>query len=182
MPLPGPKTYRRLILLTLFEIMGCLFWGGRALGGNWADHKISIVSKHAKYGAIEHKLNELIKEKQRTKDPEHAKKLIKEITKQYDELTKAYNSHKEEQVHMRFMHPEQDDSEGRKYTDKKPRSLKELNTTIGLDNQLTLLRKKVEKIYNPPPELIRPGQDRIPAATTPPPEEPKKKSGLKLVF
>ncbi len=99
--------------------------------------------------ASEAELQTLIGAKKESEDPERVKELTTQIRAKYAELEKQAVEFRTEVTHMRFKHPDRGDDNDRKYARFKLKTLREYESSFGLDGQLDRLRIRVSQVYQP---------------------------------
>lgn len=99
------------------------------------------------------KLQELIKAKNNGQkvvklEKGESQDILEIIVTQHRELAKSHEEYSEERNEIKYRYPGGADLVARRYLPLKAPSLKQLENEMGLDGELTLLRKKVDKKYS----------------------------------
>ena len=146
----------------IFLTLGCIGFGGlwesSARASDWARHEVNLKGYATKIENMQEDIRDLIAKKNQNKDPAARDEILKDIIKKNAELTGLYSDFKKEKEHIRFEHPEQGDPTERKYRHVKLKSLDELEDEVGLQGQLSRIKKKVETTYP---------KDSTPASSSP---------------
>ncbi len=145
LPVKLSWTSQQLIKTVIFII---LFFSIKGFTDDYARHQADLQSYALRIAAMQDDLRVLIAKKDRNSDPVARDKFLEEIKKNYDELKGTFEVFRREKEHVIYEHPEQGDSTERTYKHVKIKSLEELENESGMDNHLTRLKHKVEKVYS----------------------------------
>ncbi len=137
-----------------------------ALAEQWSHHVNNMMMHRSKLRALEGELQQLIADKKHSEDPERVKELTTLMRTKYTELETSAAEFRVEAMHMRFKHPERGDDHERQYARFKLKTLKEYESSLGLDGQLDRLKIKVSQVYQTkkPEKKILAEQKKLPTA------------------
>lgn len=115
----------------------------RLLAGNWPEHAahLSALSKQIEHA--EHEIHELIEHKNRLQDPVAIQDALKSLMEKHKELEQLSKEYEEERLHVRFKHPDRNDTVERQYMRYKLKALNEMEKEAGLDGRLSRIKARV---------------------------------------
>lgn len=155
------RNARKAALTALATVFLGSFVGSTALAGPWAEHMQKIPALKRQTEDLEGEIKHLIEEKRETDDDAKVRQLTLEIAEKYKALREAGEKLEAETTHVRFKHPEQASQLDRKYVRFKVKSMRDLESEVGIDGRLDRIKKQVMEIFP------------IPHAETAKSEEPK---------
>ena len=113
----------------------------------WAEHtgRLSMMSKQIE--SKEHEIQSLIQTKRETRDAKKVAELIRQIADQHKAMLKLHKDYEEERQHVRFEHPERNDTLERVYVRHQVRSIEDMESELGLDGRLDRLKARVLAVF-----------------------------------
>ncbi len=124
----------------------CLFVPA-AFAREWRQHQASMGTKQSKMKALEGEIEELIHHKKGTENPDEITHITTTLAEKHAELAKVAREYREEQLHIRFKHPEQGDESERKYPRYQLKTLKEMASGHGLDAKLDKIKERLQHTF-----------------------------------
>jgi hypothetical protein len=113
----------------------------------------------AKVNAKQAAIDTLLKQKQVEKDPEKITELIKLLQQEHRDWSALIQEHNSKLNVLKYRFPERGASFERKYKRFNPRSLDQMEESVGIEKQLHLSREKVKKIYGVSEENKKPNSE-----------------------
>ena len=113
----------------------------------------------AKVNAKQTAIDTLIKQKQNEKDPEKVAEIIKLLQQEHREWTGLIQEHNAKLNVLKYRFPERGSTFERKYKRFNPRSLDQMEESVGIEKQLHHSREKVKKVYGISDEPKKPAVD-----------------------
>jgi hypothetical protein len=101
----------------------------------------------AKVNAKQTSIDALIKQKQQEKDPEKIAEIIKLLQQEHRDWTSLIQEHSSKLNVLKYRFPERGATFERKYKRFNPRSLDQMEESVGIEKQLHQSREKVKRIY-----------------------------------
>jgi hypothetical protein len=149
---------KSLLAFVVTVLLALSVFAPQSKASDWARHEVNLKGYASRIRNMQEDIQALIIKKSQNKNPVVRDEILKEIILKNQELQKTYQDYKAEKEHIRFEHPEQGDKTERKYRHLKLKSLEELENEVGIDGQLSRLKRKVEDTYpsadaSPSPEL-----------------------------
>jgi hypothetical protein len=114
----------------------------------WIDLQSQIQTLKAKVNAKEKLVEELLKEKNSTKDPKRSVEIFNEIKKEHKELLQTAVDYEQKRNYLKYRFPEKGSLTKHKYKRIDVRSIEELETSHSLDGRLKSVQEKLRKQYN----------------------------------
>jgi hypothetical protein len=114
-----------------------------AIAGGWTEHSIRLGQLKVQIETAEKEIQELIEEKQHTKDEEHIFAIMHRISEHHKAIEKYAHTYEEERQHVRFEHPEKNDQIDRVYKRQRAKSVDQLESEIGIEVRLDRVRDRV---------------------------------------
>lgn len=145
--LPFEISWTAFQMLKSFIVLFFIFTSVQVFAEVWDQHEVNLAGFGAKLKAAQDEIKALIESKNLVRDPKEREKLLQDIVKKHDAMLKIYRDIKQEEAHIRFQHPEKGDKEKRRYKRVKEKTLEELEDELGLDGQLSRIKRKVEDQY-----------------------------------
>jgi DNA repair exonuclease SbcCD ATPase subunit len=145
-------------LVYVFALLCAFFWAltltPQAEAGPMAEHEAKLNGQKKQIEGLEGEIRELIQHKQHEHDAKQVQELIKEIANKHKELEKVSQEYEEVRLHVRFHHPDRNETVERKYLRYKFKSLKEMEDEFGIDGRLDRIKTRVSQTFPAPkPEL-----------------------------
>ncbi|MFN8846408.1 MAG: hypothetical protein ACK5V3_12930 [Bdellovibrionales bacterium] len=113
----------------------------------------------AKVNAKQASIDSLLKQKQIEKDPEKVTELIKLLQQEHRDWSSLIQEHNSKLNVLKYRFPERGASFERKYKRFNPRSLDQMEESVGIEKQLHLSREKVKKVYGVSEQTKKPTSD-----------------------
>lgn len=161
-------------MLKFERCIGCLLaalvliFSSHARADEWNRHKSNLSGRQSKMSALESEIQGLIKEKSHAENPDEIRHITLSMEEKHKALSTLINEQREEQLHIRFKHPEKGDASAREYLRYKIKSLGEMESEFGLDARLNRIQEKVRVTYGvkkEEPEQKPSEALRVPAST-----------------
>lgn len=138
-----------------------------AHGGSIVEHDTKLSSHRRKIETIEGEIKALLEHKHHENDPKKMPEIVKSLGDKHKELETTSKEYEEERLHVRFKHPDKNETIERKYLRYKLKTLAEMEDELGLDGKLNRLKARVLTTF-PPVSKTRPtseGAHRSPSST-----------------
>ena len=140
--------------LTLgISFLVCLVGLSSAHADDWNQHEQRMMSYRAKIHAIESDIHGLIEHKHHAKK-EAMHEILVALTAKHKDLQQVAKDHREEWLHMRFKHPDKGDLTERQYQRYVVQTFEEMESNMGLDGKLDVIKKKVQAQYQLEPKVL----------------------------
>jgi hypothetical protein len=116
----------------------------------------------------EHDIKTLIEHKRHANDTKQLQGIIKEIADKHAALKTLTEDYAKERQHVRFQHPEKNETVERVYTRHEFKTVEDLEREMGLDGRLDRLKARVLATFPIPEKEVKPerkvGPFRLPAS------------------
>ena len=98
----------------------------------------------------EKEIQELIERKKTAEEKSSIDEIVKDLVKKHADLTKVSQEYEQLRLHIRFKHPEKNETVEHKYVHYKLKTLTEMESSFGLDGRLDRTKTKVMTIFPVP--------------------------------
>jgi hypothetical protein len=117
---------------------------------DWTKQANFLSSKEGKVKEFRLKIESLIKQKKIVNSDVTAKKIVKEMIETHNEFTKATLDYNKVYNKLRYRFPDKtNNKKKRRYLPVRIHSLEQIEKEMGIDSDLTQIRKKINKKYSP---------------------------------
>lgn len=118
-----------------------------------------VATLAAKVNAKEISISGLIKQKQTERDPEKVAEIIKLLQQEHRDWSALVQEYNSQLNVLKYRFPERGSTLKRKYKRFNPRTLDQLEQSVGIEKQLHISREKVKRVYGVEKETIKKPQD-----------------------
>jgi hypothetical protein len=113
----------------------------------WSDHEARLTSYSARIRGLEKEIADMIALKQKTENSEKVGMFTQQIAFKHSDLDKVVKAYERERLHVRFHHPDRNETTARKYSIQKLKSLEEIERAFGLDGRLDRIKRQVGIVF-----------------------------------
>ncbi|MCB0384318.1 MAG: hypothetical protein KDD43_02920, partial [Bdellovibrionales bacterium] len=136
-----------LIIGAFFLMVSSPTYG--AGGSDYSQKKSKKLNLEVQIKERERILEDLIKQKNGTTDPETRRRVVGEMTAVHSAMLEAIQDYNKVSKDLEYRYPEKGDDSKRKYLPMRSRSLEQIEKEMGLDAVLSGAKERVDKKYAP---------------------------------
>lgn len=120
--------------------------------GNYQDHETKRLTLEREVEALEQEMKGLIHHQHQAHGNDEVKRIVDTLAATHKKYSKTLKDYEELRLHVRFKHPDEADQSERNYRRFTVKSLKELESEVGLDGRLDRIKQRVLATF-PIPQL-----------------------------